>query len=192
MTNYTLKPVFGPFGMILAMISIGVTGWIVWSHHLFRVGLLTDSRAYFTAVTLVIAIPTSVKIFSWLATLFGGQTKFTTSMLFALAFVFVFMLRGLPGVIVANGSLAVLLHDSYFVVAHFHYVLSLGAVFAIFAAFFARFSIVFGINYNECIVICVFILIFVGVNFTFFITTSFRLQRSTKKSRILPWCFRCI
>jgi cytochrome c oxidase subunit 1 len=167
MTNYTLKPVFGPFGMILAMISIGITGWIVWSHHLFSVGLSTDSRAYFTAATLVIAIPTSVKIFSWLATLFGGQIKFTTSMLFALAFVFLFMLGGLSGVILANGSLAVLLHDSYFVVAHFHYVLSLGAVFAIFAAFFARFPIVFGINYNECIGVCVFILIFVGVNFTF-------------------------
>lgn len=167
LSNSSLKPVFGSLGMILAMLSIGIIGWLVWAHHMFSVGLATDSRAYFSAATLVIAVPTSIKIFSWLATLFGGQIRLTTEMLFAIAFIFLFTLGGLSGIILANGSLAVFLHDSYFVVAHFHYVLSLGAVFAVFAAFFAWHTKILGFAYNESLGIVVFILIFLGINLTF-------------------------
>lgn len=166
-SNGASKPVFGSVGMISAMISIGILGWLVWSHHMFSVGMATDSRAYFSAATLVIAIPTCIKIFSWCATLFGGAFRYNTSMLFGVAFLFMFTIGGLSGVILANGSLAVFLHDSYFVIAHFHYVLSLGAVFAVFAGFFLWFSQVWGVTYNEALGTSLFIILFTGVNLTF-------------------------
>jgi cytochrome c oxidase subunit I len=167
-STFSRKPVFGYLGMAYAMVAIGVIGFVVWAHHMFAVGMSVNTKMYFTAATLVIAVPTGIKIFSWIATMWGGSMTFPTPMLWALGFIFMFTVGGVTGIVLANGGIDLYMHDTYYVVAHFHYVLSLGAVFALFAGWYYWFGKMWGRDYNELLGQLHFWIFFIGVNILFF------------------------
>ena len=166
-STFSHRPVFGYMGMIYAMIGIAVSGFVVWAHHMFTVGLGTEAVVFFSASTMFIGVITGIKVFSWIATMWGGSIELKTPMLFALGFIFMFMGGGVTGIVLSHGGIDKLLHDTYYVVAHFHYVMSLAALFAAFAGFYYWIGKMSGKQYNECLGKIHFWLTFIGTNVTF-------------------------
>ncbi len=167
-STFSKKPVFGYLGMAYAMVAIGFVGFVVWAHHMYTTGISLAAQQYFVAATMVIAVPTGVKIFSWIATMWGGSISFRPPMVWAIGFIFLFTVGGVTGVVLANAGVDRVLHDTYYVVAHFHYVLSLGAVFAIFAGWYYWFPKITGYMIPDWVGHSHFVVAFVGANVLFF------------------------
>ncbi|HET7911808.1 MAG TPA: cbb3-type cytochrome c oxidase subunit I, partial [Pseudolabrys sp.] len=167
-STFSKKPVFGYLGMAYAMVAIGAIGFVVWAHHMYTVGMSFPAQAYFMVATMVIAVPTGIKVFSWIATMWGGSIEFRTPMLWAIGFIFLFTIGGVTGVVLSNAGVDRSLHDTYYVIAHFHYTMSLGATFGIFCAWYYWFPKMTGYLYSEFIGKLHFWLTFIGVNLVFF------------------------